>query len=319
MIHAPLTFEFPPEIKPGGTIGIVSPARWPEPEWLDRGSALLQELGYNTVIHSQNYLKMGQLAGSDAARAEAIADMFADSTIDAIMCARGGTGSINLLDKLDYKLIKKNPKPFIGFSDITLLLQAISKRCGFITYHGPMLLNLANPHDDRTIVDLLEVVAEHKDKRIAMHYPEVEVIRAGKADGVITGGSITLLQHLIGTTYDWTSKDSILFIEDVDEVLYKLAEKLRHLQLAGKFKGVKAVLVGEMVDIADGETGFARDGEQPYGQELRQILLDVLPPDVPLCFNFPCGHGRHLTTLPVGAYAHLALDACGAELAFIVD
>ncbi|MGE3624456.1 MAG: hypothetical protein AB7H77_11390, partial [Bdellovibrionales bacterium] len=111
------------------------------------------------------------------------------------------------------------------------------------------------------------------------------------------------------------AKNGILFIEDVDEVLFKLAEKLQHMKLAGKFSGVRAVIVGEMVDIADGETGFAKKTEKPYGKSLRDILLDVLPPDIPLCFNFPCGHGKYLTTLPVGAEVRLTLNARGAELA----
>src|SRR6202012_3946472 len=133
--------------KPGGTIGVVSPARWAKPEYIDAGKRLLKKHGFEVVVHAQNYLKEGQLGGSDAARAEAIMDMFLDRTIDAVICARGGTRSLRLVDKLDYKLIKRNPKPFIGFSDITVLLQAITRRCGFATYHGPMFVSFADEYD----------------------------------------------------------------------------------------------------------------------------------------------------------------------------
>jgi muramoyltetrapeptide carboxypeptidase len=307
--------KFAPPLKPGGTVGVVSPGRWAKPEYIDAGKTLLKKHGYDVVVHAQNYLKEGQLGGNDAARAEAIMDMFLDRTIDAVICARGGTGSIRLLDKLDYKMIKKNPKPFIGFSDITYLLQAITKNAGFVTYHGPVFWNFSIDYDPRTVTDFFAVVGGTKNVRLK--YPEVDVVRPGNAEGALTGGNITMLQHLVGTPYDWSAKDSILFIEDVDEVVYKLAEKLRHMKLAGKFKGVKAVLVGEMVDIADGETGFARKGEKPFGKSLREVFLENIPEDVPLCFNFPCGHGKYNTTLPVGAQVKLTLNARGAELVVV--
>ncbi|MDX2028011.1 MAG: LD-carboxypeptidase [Alphaproteobacteria bacterium] len=310
-----MPLSFPPPLKPKGTIGLVSPARWPKPEWIAKSKALLEKRGYQVVVHAQNYLKDGQLAGSDAARTEALMDMFDDSTIDAIMCVRGGTGAIRILDRLDYKLIKKNPKPFVGFSDITVLLQAISKRCGFATYHGPLGWNLAHTHDPRTLDDMLAVIG-NKKKSIKTHFSEAECIRPGRAEGILTGGNIALLQHLIGTPYDWTGKDSILFIEDVDEPIYKIDRMLQHMRLAGKFNGIRAILVGEMVDIGDGETCYARKGETPYGRSLKQVLTEALPPDVPLCFNFPCGHGKYLTTLPVGAHVKFALAARGAELSF---
>lgn len=310
-----MTGKFPPPLKPGGTIGIVSPGRWPKPEWIATGKTLLEERGYTVVIHAQNYLKDGQLAGSDAARAEAIMDMFADRTIDAVICARGGTGSLRLLEKLDYKLIKRNPKPFIGYSDITVLLQAINKRCGFVTYHGPMLVSFAADFDPRMIEEMLTAVGGKKN--IRLRFSEAECIKPGRTEGVLIGGNLTLLEYLIGTPCDWSAKDAILFFEDTEEVIYKLADKLQHLKQAGKFAGVRAILVGEMVDIGDGETGYARKGDKPFGKNLREVFLDILPNDVPLCLNFPCGHGAYHTTLPVGAPAKLTLGARGAELTII--
>jgi len=307
--------KFPPALKQGGTIGVVSPSRWPKPAWIAKGKALLERRGYKVVIHPQNYLKNGQLAGSDAARAGAIMDMFVDSAIDAIVCARGGTGAFRLLDKLDYKLIRRNPKPFVGFSDITNLLQAITARCGFVTYHGPLFWNFAHAHNPKTVNDMLAVVGNTK-KNYRLWIPEAQCVRSGKASGVLVGGNISHLEHLMGTLYDWSGKGAILMIEDVDEPIYKLDEKLLHMRLAGKFKGVRAIIVGEMVDITDGETGFARKGDRPYGRSLRQIFMDVLPPDIPLCFDFPCGHGKYLTTLPIGAHTQLTLNTRGAELNF---
>ncbi len=314
--NAQSSLVYPPPLKAGGTIGIVSPARWSKPDWLVKGKAFLEARGYQVVIHAQNYLKDGQLAGHDAARAEAIMDMFADATIDAIFCARGGTGSMRLLDKLDYRFIKQNPKPFVGFSDITALLQAISAQCGFVTFHGPMFWNFAHDYDERMSEDLFQIIGT-KNARVNLKFPEAETVRAGTAKARITGGNLALLQSLVGTPYDWSGKDVILFIEDVDEVLYRLDRELNHLRLAGKFEGVRAVIVGEMVDIGDGETGFMRAGEQPYGSDLKQIFVRHLPPEVPICFNFPCGHGRYLTTLPIGSCGELTLSDNGAELTII--
>jgi muramoyltetrapeptide carboxypeptidase len=310
-----MTGKFPPPLKPGGTIGVVSPGRWPKPEWIAHGKALLEARGYTVVVHAQNYLKEGQLAGSDAARAEAIMDMFVDRTIDAVICARGGTGSIRLLDRLDYKLIRRNPKPFIGYSDITVLLQAITKRCGFATYHGPMLVSFVPDPAPGMIDEMLTVVGGKKTTRLK--FPKTESIRPGRVEGLLVGGNITLLEYLIGTPYDWSAKDAILFLEDTEEVIYKMADKLQHMKLAGKFAGVRAIIVGEMVDIGDGETGYARKGDKPFGKTLREIFLDILPSDVPLCFDFPCGHGKYHTTLPVGAEVKLTLGARGADLTFM--
>ena len=303
----------PPLLKKGGTIGIVSPSRWPEPEWIDKGKMLLEDEGYQVVVHAQNYLKDGRLAGQDAARAEAIMDMFADSTIDAVVCARGGAGAIRILDKLDYKLIKKNPKPFVGFSDATALLHAIQRKTGFVTYHGPMLWNLAHPHDPRTLDDLLGVLvgeATHRWK----HYPEAVCLKEGRVEGALIGGNLTLLQNLIGTPYDWSAKDAILFIEDVSEPYYVVDRALHHLRLAGKFNGVRAVIVGEMVKVPNDE-----HDSPPYGRDLRQMLAEVLPPDVPVCVNFPCGHGTYLTTLPLGGIVKVTFGAKGAEIEFGSD
>lgn len=311
-----VTNLFPPPLKKGGSIGVIAPARWPAPEWLVKTTAFLKGRGYKTVVHPQNYLKNGQLAGDDKARTGAVMDMFADPAIDAILCARGGANAIRIVDKLDYKVIKRNPKPFIGFSDISLLLNAITKRCGFVTYHGPLAWNFAHDFDPRTADDLFDLL-ENKKKKYQRTYTDMECIKSGKAEGVLVGGNLTRLELLMDTPYDWSAKDSILFLEDVDEVIYKLDEKLHHLRLAGRFKNVRAVLVGEMIDIADGENGFAKKGDNAYGKTLRDVFLENLPNDIPLCFNFPCGHGKYLTTLPIGAKTDLAVNTSGAELTFM--
>lgn len=307
---------FPPPLTKGGTIGVIAPACHARPDWNKKGKALLEKRGYRVVFHSQNALRDGQLGGTDKARADALMGLFADPEIDAILCARGGNGSIRLLDKLDYKLIQRHPKPFVGFSDITLLLQAINRRCGFVTYHGPMMWNLAHDHDPRTLNDMLARIGADGKKPVAQNF-KVKIEQPGRAEGNLVGGNIALLQSLIGTPNDWSAKGCILFLEDTEEPLYKLDRMLRHMKLAGKFDNVRAVIMGEMTEITDGESGRSRKGEKPYGRTFRQIVRDVVPSGVPLCFDFPCGHGAYLTTLPVGAKVRLLLQKQRAELTFM--
>jgi muramoyltetrapeptide carboxypeptidase len=300
---------FPKPLKLKGTIGIVSPGCWAEPAWIETAKDRLEEAGYRVEIHAQNYLKKGSLAGSDEARAEALIDMFADQTIDAVLCARGGTGCLQLLDKIDYKLISKCPKPFIGFSDVTVLLQAIAKNCGFVTFHGPMVWNLGREGDKSSLPDLLSVMAESEEKRFQKRFSEVEVARSGKAEGSLWGGNLTLLQNLVGTPFDFPAKDSVLFIEETAEAPYRIARMLEHFKLAGKLKPIRAVIVGEMTELQEDSLSM--------GADLRDIVLDAFPAEVPMCFDFPCGHGDYLTTLPVGAHVHVSMSAQGVDLSFI--
>ncbi len=265
-------------------------------------------------MHAQNYLQEGRLAGSDDARAAAIHDMFADSSIEAVLCVRGGTGSLRLLERLDYKMITANPKPFVGFSDITVLLHAIRKRCGFVTYHGPMVSNFAKANNDpRVMSDFLCIIGNRR-KQSRLHFPDVSVIHQGKTEGLLFGGNVTMLQHLAGTSFDWSGHDAILFIEDVEEPLYKLDRALCHLKLAGKFEGLSAVLVGEMVGMTDADPSIEND--RPFGRSLEEIVQEHVPAHVPLAFGFPCGHGSYITTLPVGAQAQITLGVRGVDISF---
>lgn len=299
---------YPPPLPKGGTIGIVSPSKWALPERLDVFVEALKKRGHKVVLHEQNMMRMGQLAGPDEARVAAIHDMFDDETIDAVFCARGGAGAVLLLDRLDYDLIARNPKPFVGFSDITALLNAVTARTGLVTFHGPMDWNfLSEQYDPRSEADLFAVLS---GPPCSLRYEGLTPGRSGSAEGRLAGGNLCLLQSLIGTPYDWSGAGKILFLEEVEEPLYKIERMMAHLRLAGKFEGARGVLVGEMVDLID-ET----EPEEPsYGKSLQEIMVAHLPPDIPVVFDFPCGHGDYITTLPVGGRAKLAIEGGKAVL-----
>jgi len=306
---------FPPLLPPKGTVGLVAPSRWPSKLMIDSTVAMLEARGYEVVVHDQCYLHNGTLAGSDAARAEALGDMFADRTIDAVLCARGGSGCMLVLDRIDYELIRANPKPLIGMSDNTALLQAITGQTGMVTFHGPVAYHFQPEHyEAATEHDLFTMIGNGKAPRV-LSYPMVEVERAGKAEGRLVGGNLSLLQSLIGTAYDWSAEGAVLFIEDVREPLYRIERMMAHLRLAGKFEGVRAVLVGEMVGVLNEKNvASAADGDTPYGRTLKEVMLKHLPPEIPVGFNFPCGHGRYITTWPVGAAVQVNLTAHASEI-----
>ena len=309
---------FPPLLKQDGTIGIVAPSRWPEPAWIKTGRTLLEKRGYKVVVHPQCSLKKGELAGGDQQRADALMDMFTDRTIDAIICARGGTGANRMVDLLDFKTIKKNPKPLVGFSDVTVLLNAITQKCGSVTYHGPMIVSLAKNNIATNLDDLLVVIGEGKAKH-SLDYPDAICTRTGKVSGSLVGGNLTLLQSLLATDYEWSAKGGILFIEDIDEPLYKIDRVMQQLRLAGKLKGLRGLIVGDFLGLSATENGFAFgklvNAKNTYGLNLVEIMQNVVP-DVPVCFNFPCGHGKNLTTLPLGAKVKANFTKRGVNIAF---
>ncbi len=300
---------FPPPLPKGGTVGLVSPCKWTRPEWIEALGMKVRERGYHFVVPEQNYLRQDQFAGDEATRAAAINGLFADPKIDAILCGRGGKGGLPLLEGLDYDLIRRNPKPFVGFSEITALLQAITGRTGMITYHGPLAVSFSPElYEKRNEEDLFAVIGAER-KRIS--FPEAKTSRKGTARGRLVGGTLCLLQALVGTPFDWSGNEAVLFIEDVGEPYYKIERMMTHLRLAGKFKGLRAALIAEIVDADTVEPP-----EVPYGKTLEEIMLAHLPPDIPVAFNAPCGHGRYISTFPVGADVTLELSEEGGVLSF---
>ncbi|MGE4350976.1 MAG: LD-carboxypeptidase [Bdellovibrionales bacterium] len=312
-MSSPLPYAvFPPLVPAKGTIGIVAPSRWPRKDMLEVTVERFEARGYDVVVHDQCFMQFGTMAGPEAARAEAFNDMFADRTIDAVFCARGGSGAMMLLERLDYELIRANPKPVIGSSDVTVLLQAITKHTGMVTFHGPMAYYMLPEHfESYTEEDLFYMIAGDRIER-RLRFPMVEVERPGVAEGRLVGGNLTMLESLVGTPYDWSGEGAVLFIEDVDEALYSIERTMIHLRMAGKFEGVRAVLVGEMIGVPEERAEDMQPGDAPYARSLKEIMLRHLPPEIPLGFNYPCGHGRYLTTFPVGACVRVTVtdDVC---------
>lgn len=329
----PFSVNIRPTLRPKSTIGIVSPATWDGSETYDRLRGLQsfwEEEGFSVYIHPQNYLRDGLFAGTDAQRAKAFMDMVLRPDIGAISCVRGCTGSFHLLDLLDYRLIRENPKPIIGFSDVTVLLHAITKCSGLVTFYGPMGANFTNQKNDaRTRRDLLTALAPSPEG-YKIIYDSVECLQEGQAEGVLIGGHLNRMQLLVGTPFDCfpsnkekgaeTFDSVILFIETVDTTLLEIDCILRQFLFSKKFERISGLIIGEMIRIQDGQTSLARDDEMSYGQSLRSIIekyIEKMPQGIPIVWNFPCGHGDYLSSMPIGTSVRLTTTkASGAELFF---
>ncbi len=238
----------PPRLKRGDTIGIVAPASHFDLEKFNRGIAVLESMGFNTSVPEGLFNKKGYFAGSDLERAEMVNRYFADTTIKAIMCARGGYGSIRILSLLDYETIQKNPKIFVGFSDVSALLSTLYLRCRLVTFHGPTVTTLGNS-DNMTKDSLLSMITSGEKPEIAME--SGITIQPGSASGPVLGGNLNTLCHLLGTRFQPDFKGCILFLEDRGEAPYRVDRMLSQMKLAGCFNRLAGFILGTFEDCGN--------------------------------------------------------------------
>ena len=286
-------------LRKGDCIGIISPSYWTSKKTLQKTMSFIERQGYTLKIGYSNSLRWGPFAGKPEQRAEDINSMFKDPDIKAIICARGGYGANRVLDLLDYKLIKKNPKIFIGFSDITAYLTSITQKTGLVTFHGPMLVSFKEHLTKYNLANMLKVLSG--DEKIKIHYPnklKPRILRSGIAKGKLWGGNMTLLINRFGTKDNLNTDNAILFLEDIDEYLYAFERMLVQMRNAGMFDKVKGLIFGELKEMKDQEIPFERDTDQ--------IIMDICGDlEIPIITNFPCGHGIYQATIPLSINAEL--------------
>ena len=283
----------PVRIKPGDTIGIAAPAGpFDRPTFL-RGVHIIEDLGFKTFIPPELCEKNRYLAGSDKHRVQFVNQLFADKSIDAIICARGGYGSMRILPFLAYDVIKDNPKIFIGFSDITTLLSVLLTRCNLVTFHGPVVTSLADASEETKRSFLRNVTAE---SNLEIKLSGGKTIKPGVAVGEVCGGNLTMLCHLVGTPFAPNFENKILFLEDRGEAPYRIDRMLVHMELAGCFNGLAGIILGEFKECG------------PIG-EVFNIILELFEKyPVPILAGLNAGHGNHNLTIPLGIEATLDAD-----------
>ncbi|MBR2942032.1 MAG: LD-carboxypeptidase [Clostridia bacterium] len=299
-------------LKPGDTIGLIGPSGAVRKEGaVDRAIAYMQEIGYKVKVGESAHAKYGYLSGLDELRAKDLCAMFADPEVDAILCTRGGYGTMRMLDMLDYDVIRNNPKVFIGFSDITALHIAFLNRCNLVTFHGPMATSWNDCFPDgftRPAFERAVAKAEPLGRLInAPDYHERKTVNPGSAEGVLVGGNLSLIAGTIGTPYEIDTKGRILFIEEVGERTYCVDRMLTQLRLAGKFEDCAGVVFGDFTDCPV---------EYPeFGLTLEEVIRDIAAPcGKPIFTGMQVGHISPQLTLPFGVMARMDADERTLEI-----
>jgi muramoyltetrapeptide carboxypeptidase len=290
----------PAALAPGDLVGVAAPASGIRPDMLAAGVWELESMGFRATLRDDITSVERYLAGSVERRFAEFHGLLVDPDVKAIFCARGGYGSGHLLGRLKRGEIRGHPKILCGSSDITMLLAAYAK-AGVVAFHGPMVAttirNGAGGFDrDLFLRTLVEGEAVLFDTRAC------EVLQAGRAEGRLTGGCLTLVTATIGTRWELDTDDSILVLEDVDTRPYQLDRMLTHLKQAGKLERVRGIVFGDM-------PGCAQHPDQGYTIQdlLRSVLADF---DGPILFGFPTGHSSGPNAIvPFGVTAELALDS----------
>lgn len=286
----------PKPLQKGDKVAIIAPASPSDKNLIDKCIASLNELGLKVVIGESCLSEHGFLSGTDDIRANDINCMFADKNIKGIFALRGGYGCARLLDLIDFKLIKKNPKIFIGYSDITALHIAINQKSKLITYHGPMIsTELIKGLDEYSADYYKKFIFEHEKIEDLLN-PEgnsLEIINNGIASGELIGGNLSLICSSLGTKYEINTKNKILFLEEVDEVPYKVDRMLTHLKQSGKLKEANGIILGAFTNC------IAPNNKKSLS--LQEVFNEIiLPLKKPTISNLACGHCLPTLTLPLG-------------------
>jgi len=304
-----------PIIKPkrlvsGMTVGLVSPAsNAPEDEDILASMDFVRSLGFQVKASPNLFARNQYLAGSDEQRAEDLNSFFADPEIDAIFCTRGGYGAPRILRYLDYDAIAANPKIFMGYSDITAILNAVNLRTGLVTFHGPMAFE---NFTDYTYEQYRKVIEAPSSSSEIGSPPDFDVkpgqvdrenrittIAPGVAEGRLVGGNLSLLVTLLGTEFEPNFEGAILFLEDVYEPPYSIDRMLTHLWLAGKLEQVNGIAFGKFTDADYGSNTFSVE-------EVIRSRCETL--GVPVLKGLMIGHTTDQTVVPLGIQARLDAD-----------
>ncbi len=302
----------PPRLKTGDLIGIISPAsRIMDPARIEKGVAYLERMGYRTVLGDHVLKTYGYLAGTDEERVADLHRMFADPKVKAIMCIRGGYGTPRLLSLVNYRLIARNPKVFVGYSDITSLQLALWKKCGLVTFQGPMVgVDMPGQLDGYTEELFWRLVTSPKKAgQVVPSDNPSALIRKGKATGRLLGGNLAHVAGAVGTVHMPSLKDALFFIEDIGEEPYRIDRMMTQLRHARVFEQVKGILGGQFTDCE------IKDATKPTltVDEVFREFGGGCP--LPFLAHLPFGHEDHKMTVPMGIRAKL--DAGAGTLEFL--
>ncbi|MDF0556588.1 LD-carboxypeptidase [Kamptonema sp. UHCC 0994] len=293
----------PPRLNVNDTIGLINPAAFSYPEEIEPIKQILSQLGLKVKLGTHIFDRYGYLGGKDADRAADVNAMFADSSVQAILTVQGGWGCNRILPLLDYQLIRNHPKIIMGFSDITSLLLAIYARSGVITFHGPVGISTWSQFTINYVKQILfntQAITFQNSSQI-----RVQTITPGKSRGKLVGGNLSVLAAMVGSIYLPNCENSILFVEEVGEEVYRIDRMLTQLKLAGILDRISGFIFGQCIKC---------EPEQPNESlTLEQMLFEHIHPlNIPAWYGSMIGHVRDIFTLPVGA--EVEIDAVAGTI-----
>ncbi|HEX7708436.1 MAG TPA: LD-carboxypeptidase [Thermoanaerobaculia bacterium] len=277
----------------GARIAVLAASGPSDRERIERAAAVIESRGHHVTLSSNiDHRYRGYLAGTDVERASELNRFFNSSEYDAFFFARGGYGAMRILDRIDYAALVANPRPLVGFSDVTALHQALATQAGLASFHGPML-NLdfhegLSPEREAWLWSVLSGEAP-----LTYEFEASDVLCEGEAEGVLFGGCLALTAALVGTPYDFWIDDGIWFWEDVDEPLYRIDRMLTHLRLSGRMQRVRGVIIGALKECGT-------------DAEMLELLYDFFGSlAIPVVHHLPFGHHGNNLLMPVGASVRL--------------
>jgi muramoyltetrapeptide carboxypeptidase len=280
-------------LHPGDTVAVVAPSSPFNRQEFRKGCDVLRDMGFYVTYGTDIFSTERYLAGSDERRANEIKGFFSDRRVKAIICVRGGFGAIRILRMLNGDLFAKNPKIFIGFSDITALLLFMMERAEVVVFHGPMVTGLSKLTPDAK--DHMLKMITTPQVGLSLKFDSVKILRPGNATGILSGGNLATLVHLTATPWQPDFNKKILFLEEISESPYRIDRMLSQLKMSGMIDGVSGIILGDMVE------------EESLLTTERMVLEITEDKAIPVISRFPAGHIENNFMLPFGV--NVTLDA----------
>lgn len=286
----------PPFLKKGDRVAITAPARSVTRQEMANAIETLTGWGLKVVEGEHLYSVYNQFAGNDMERAADLQRFLDDESIRAVFCARGGYGTIRIINYLDFTNFCKNPKWIVGYSDVTVLHQVINQTFGIVTIHGSMPVHFPPPGRETDSIRTLQALLF--GEMPVIRFPSHPLNRPGNFSGQIAGGNLSLIYSMRGTAYDIDSADKVLFLEDIDEYLYHIDRMMMNMKLGEKLSNLSGLIIGGMSEM--------KDNLIPFGKDAYTIISEAAAEyGFPVIFGFPAGHLEPNLAFPMGATAEV--------------
>lgn len=294
----------PPYLKKGSTIGIVATARKITWEEVKPAIELLTDQGFIVRTGQQMFGSENQFSGNDEDRVADMQRMLDDPDINAILCARGGYGTVRIVDRLDFSEFQNHPKWLCGYSDVTVLHAHINQNFGVCTLHSTMPINMKGMNAEHAAFS--SMMNALKGQSLSYEFPSLSLNRMGEMKAEIVGGNLSILHSILGSASDIDTDGKILFIEDLDEYLYHIDRMMMNLKRNGKLSRLAGLTVGGMSDM--------NDNEIPFGKTAVEIIRETVEEyDYPVAFNFPAGHLNDNRAIVLGKKAAIRITDSGSQ------